>query len=154
MKARSIFVVTLIAATLAPPALAQQSSAASGAAKTTTKTAGPAAAKVQPELAPLVAPRAAELTAAGIQKITARTGKRKRDIQVTSRYGPFYFAWPKNVTPVTFDIVIGQGNAVTVQAAGYNEANKANYAAAFDAIIPEALRLVTEAKTRAERPRH
>lgn len=51
-------------------------------------------------------------------------------------------------------MAIGQGNAVTVHAAGYNEANKASYTAAFAAIIPEALHLVTEAKTRAERPRH
>ena len=51
-------------------------------------------------------------------------------------------------------MVAGAGAIRSGRLSGGREANKASYAAAFEAIIPEALRLVTEAKTRAERPRH
>ncbi len=101
----------------------------------------------------LVAPRASELADAGVQKITARTGKDALDIQVLTEYGPAYFGWPKNVTPVPFEIAVGTGNAVTVNANAYAEANKARYAAAFDAVIPWALVQANDLKTQALRPR-
>jgi hypothetical protein len=145
------WMLALIAWTVAATAFAQQQPGAAGSAANTGASAK--AASVQPALAPLVAPRAAELVTAGIQKIVARTGMQKRDIQVLTSYGPIYFAWPKNVTPVTFGIEVGQGSAATVRAAGYTEANKERYAAAFDAILPEALRQALDAKARAQRPR-
>ena len=107
----------------------------------------------RPELAPLVAPRSVELREAGIQKIVTRTGKKRRDIQVFTQYGPVYFAWPKNVTPVLFEIELGQGGTPTVRASDYSDSDKARYAAAFDAIFPEALRGARSARATAQRPR-
>jgi len=141
MTAGSTIALVLVTTALSVSAMAQQPAAAA--------TATP----LQPELVPLIAPRAAELSSAGIQKIAARTDKKRRNIQVLTTYGPIYFGWPKNVTPVTFEIEVGTGSAVTVRAKGDIEANKARYAAAFDAIVPVALRQARDAKARAERPR-
>jgi hypothetical protein len=113
----------------------------------------PAAPAVQPALAALAAQRAAELGNAGIQKIVARTGHKRRDIQVMTPYGASYFPWPKGVKPTPFQLDVGAGNALTVRAAGYTEANRANYAAAFDAVLPEAIRLANESRAKATRPR-
>jgi hypothetical protein len=151
MNAKSVVLFTLMATALAVPALAQQPGATSGGAKSAPPVV--AAAAVQPALAPLVAPRAAELSAAGIGKIVARTGKKRRDIQVATQYGSAYFAWPKNVTPVTFEIEVGQGGAVTVRANDYTEANRARYAAAFDAVLTESVRQANIARAYAQRPR-
>ena len=104
-------------------------------------------------LAPLVAPHATELNSVGIQRIVTRTGKQRRDIQVLTGYGPVYFAWPKNVTPVVFVIEVGKGGALTVRADGYTEANKASYSAAFDAVIPEAVRRTRSNNAWATRPK-
>ena len=113
----------------------------------------PTAPAVQPALAELFAPRAAELGGAGIQRIVARTGKNRRDIQVLSSWGPIYFPWPKGATPAPFQIDVGARNALTVRADGYAEAKKAQYAAAFDAVVPQAVRMANEAKERALRPK-
>jgi hypothetical protein len=148
---------TLIAAglTVAAVALAAQAQQPTAGAARPGSTARPATANApaQPALSALVAPRASELADAGVQKITARTGKDIRDIQVLTQYGPAYFAWPKNVTPVLFEIAVGTGNAITVTANDYSEANKARYVAAFDAVIPRALAQASNLKTRALRPR-
>ena len=80
-------------------------------------------------------------------------GKQRRDIQVLTGYGPVYFAWLKNVTPVAFVIEVGKGGALTVRADGYTEANKASYAAAFDAVIPEAVRRTRSNNAWATRPK-
>jgi hypothetical protein len=56
-----------------------------------TTPASPPPPPVQPALAPLVTPRVPEMSSVGIQRIAARTGKSKRDIQVMTRYGPVYF---------------------------------------------------------------
>lgn len=95
----------------------------------------PAAAPVT-ALNEIVSPRGNELTAAGIQKITATTNKNARAIRVDSPWGASYFAWPKNVKPVAFTIETSKGGTAVVRAAGYSEANKADYKAAIDAIIP------------------
>ena len=108
---------------------------------------------VQPALEPLVAPRAAELNSVGIQRIVTRTGKQRRDIQVMTGYGPVYFAWPKNATPMAFVIEVGKGGAITVRAEGYTEANKASYSAAIDAVIPEAVRRTRSNNAWATRPK-
>ena len=108
---------------------------------------------VQPALAALAAPRAAELSAAGVQKIVARTGRNRRDIQVMTSWGASYIPWPKGVTPAPFQLDVGAGGALTVRAAGYTDANKANYAAALDAVLPAAVRMANEARAKATRPR-
>jgi hypothetical protein len=110
-------------------------------------------AHAQPALSALIAPRASELADAGVQRITARTGKDALDIQILTEYGPAYFGWPKNVTPVPFEIAVGAGNAVTLTANDYSEADKAHYAAAFDAVIPRALAQANGLKAQALRPR-
>ena len=144
----------LAVAALALPAQAQQAAVGAGASKPG-GAAGPAAvnASAQPALSVLVAPRASELDDAGVQRIIARSGNSPLDIQVLTQYGPAYFGWPTNVAPVPFEIAVGAGNAVTVDASDYSEANKARYAAAFDAVIPRALAQASNLKTRALRPR-
>jgi hypothetical protein len=148
---------TLIAAgpTVAAVALAAQAQQPTAGAARPGSTARPATANApaQPALSALVAPRASELADAGVQKITARTGKDIRDIQAPTQYGPAYCAWPKNVTPVLFEIAVGTGNAITVTANDYSEANNARYVAAFDAVIPRALAQASNLRTPALRPR-
>lgn len=107
----------------------------------------------QAALAPLVAPRASELLANGVQTIVARTGKQRRDIQVKTRNGPIYFGWPKDVTPVSFEIDIRSTSDIVVRADDYNEANKARYAAALDAILPQASSQARHLKNRVDRPK-
>jgi len=149
MKMKSMVLVAMVASALAVPGLAQQPAASSGTAKA--KPAAPVAA-VQPALAPLVAPRAAELAGAGITKIVARTGKQRRDIQVLTRWGPAYFPWPKGVKPETFTIEGGANKDIVVRADGYTEGNRASYAAAFDAVFPQAVRVAGELRAKAELP--
>lgn len=139
MKLQSIL-IAVMAAALVAPAWAQPP--AGGSAEATFAA-----------LAPLVAPRAAELSAAGVQKVVARTGKKKRDIQVITKWGPAYFPWPKGVTPVTFEIYVESANAIDVSAAGYTEANKGRYAAAFDAVLPQAVRSANAVRAQAMRPK-
>jgi hypothetical protein len=68
-------------------------------------------------------------------------------------YGPVYFAWPKNGTPMAFVIEVGKGGALTVRADGYTEADKARYAAAIEAVIPEAVRRTRSNNAWATRPK-
>ena len=68
-------------------------------------------------------------------------------------YGPVHFAWPKNVIPVAFVIEAGKGGALTVRADGHTEANKTSYAAAIDAVIPEAVRRTRSNNAWATRPK-
>jgi hypothetical protein len=150
MVAAFVRAVVLVAAALAAPVHAQSPRVVANPAP---NSPSGSSAPVQPALASLVAPRAPELLAAGVQTITARIGKQRRDIQVQTRYGPVYFGWPKNVTPVAFEIQVGSPADVVVRAAGYADANKAQYAAAFDAILPRAARESAEVKWRAERPK-
>jgi hypothetical protein len=140
MKLHSIL-TALAAATLLAPAWAQQPSAPTQADATFAA------------LSPVVAARTAELSAAGVKKIVARTGKGKRDIQVLTQWGPAYLAWPKNVTPVTFEVYVEAPNAFDVIADGYSDANKARYAAAFDALVPPAVRAANSLRAQAQRPK-
>jgi hypothetical protein len=111
------------------------------------------AAPVQHALTTLVTPHAAELSSVGINRIVARTGEQRRDIQVMTANGPVYFAWPAGVTPVEFVIDFGEGGAPTVRAEDYADADKARYTAAMDAILREAARQVRSNNAWATRPR-
>ncbi|MCL4760966.1 MAG: hypothetical protein KJ018_04125 [Burkholderiales bacterium] len=143
---RWVMAAALVAAFVAWPAAAQVPAAPRAASP-------PGGTPVQPALGALAAARGPELAAEGVQRINARTGMKRRDLQVTTRWGPVYFAWPKNAKPVTFELEVGNAGTVTVRAAGYGDANKGDYAAAFDAVIPEAIRLARLARANAERPR-
>ena len=145
MKLQSIL-IPLAAVALAASAWAQQPAAAGGAARTQAEVTWDA-------LAPLVGPHTAALSAAGVEEVVARTGKNRRDIQVVTKWGPAYFPWPKGVTPVTFDIYVKAPNAFDVTADGYSEANKARYAAAFDAVLPQAVRSANAVRAQATRPK-
>jgi hypothetical protein len=148
MDVRIPALATLALALVAGPALAQAPVPAPRPPP-----AAPAPTPVQPALGALVQARGAELAAAGIDAIVARTGKQRRDLQVRSRYGPIYFGWPKGVKPVTFELAVASNGVVTVRAQGADAAGLDDYRAAFDAVIPEAIRLARDAKARAERPR-
>ena len=145
MKLQSIL-IPLAALTLAVPAWAQQPPAAAGAAQTQAEATWEA-------LAPLVGPHTAALSAAGVEEVVARTRKNKRDIQVLTKWGPAYFPWPKGVTPVTFDIYVKAPHAFDVTAQGYKDANKARYAAAFDAVLPQAVSSANALRAQATRPK-
>jgi len=146
MRTSIVFIVAVVAILGALPAGAQPGSVA--------PTAPPIAqTPAQADLAPLVAPRVAYLNDVGTRKIAARTGKPRRDIQVLTQYGVSYFGWPKNVKPVAFEIEFFGGGAVAVRASGYSPARKADYAAAFDAVLPEAVRQAEILKARALRPK-
>ena len=119
--------------------------------------AGAASAAVEthePALSALVAPQAAQLRAAGIQSILTRTGKHRRDIQVLTQWGPAYFAWPKGVTPVLFEIYLAKDGTTEVYTENYSDNAKARYVAAFNALIPEAVRQSQLTRAAAQKPRH
>lgn len=141
-----IFVIAAMAAGLAMPLCAQQSASPAAPADAQADAAFAA-------LSPLVAPHTAALSAAGVQKVVARTGKNKRDIQVLTQWGPLYFPWPKGVEPVTFELYVEAPRAFDVTAAGYTESAKARYAAAFDAVLPLAVRSANNARIQAQRPK-
>ena len=64
-----------------------------------------------------------------------------------SPWGNINFGWPKDVKPVGFTIEHAKAaNTVTVSAPGFTEANKEDYKAAFEAVIPMAI-----AKARAQK---
>jgi hypothetical protein len=111
------------------------------------------AAPVQPALAALAAPHADDLSAVGINRIVARTGERRRDIQVMTDNGPLYFGWPDNVTPVEFVIDVAEGGALRVRADGYTDESSARYHAAMEAILREAVLQVRANNVWAARPR-
>ena len=91
---------------------------------------------VQPGLLEVTGPRVNEAAAAGIQKITATPAK----IEVHSPWGNINFGWPKDVKPVAFTIEHTKAsNTVAVSAPGFTEANKADYKAAFEAVVPMAI---------------
>ena len=108
----------------------------------------------EPGLSKLVAPQAAQLQAAGIKSILTRTGKHRRDIQVQTQWGPAYFPWPKNVTPALFEIYIANdGTAEVYTDENYKDSTQARYVAAFNAIIPEAVRQAQLTRAAAQKPR-
>jgi len=145
MELQSIL-IPLVALVLAVPAWAQQPAAAGASAQTQAAAAWDA-------LSPLVGPHTAALSAAGVEEVVARTGKNRRDIQVITRWGPAYFPWPKGVTPVAFYVYVKAPYAFDVTADGYKDANKARYAAAFDAVLPQAVSSANALRAQATRPK-
>jgi hypothetical protein len=136
---RKISVAVFIAAALA--AGLTQAQTAAPAAATTVKA-------VQPGLLEVAGPRVNEVLAAGIQKITAVPGKGNRSIQVQSPWGASRFDWPKDVKQVAFTIETGKPKgAATITAPGFTDANKADYKAAIDAVVPLAIKQTTANKS-------
>jgi hypothetical protein len=120
----------------AKPTGAQGSGAAAAAAASAPTTVKAA----QPGLLEVSGPRVNEVVAAGIQKITAAPGKGARSIAVQSPWGASYFGWPKDVKPVAFTIETGKPKgSATITAPGFTDANKADYKAAIDAVVPMAI---------------
>ena len=111
-------------------------------------------APAQPGLVALVASRDAAVRDSGIQQIVARTGKAKRDIQVLTLYGPLYFAWPKNVAPVPFELYFNAGGDTAGFAHDFTDATRPTFSAALDAILPQAMRGAASARAHAQRPRN
>ena len=107
---------------------------------------------VQPGLLEVTGPRINDALAAGILKLTATPGKGARSIEVHSPWGNINFDWPKNVKPVAFTIEHAKtAGTVMVSAPGFTDANKDDYKAAVDAIIPMAIskaQAQKEAKTK------
>jgi hypothetical protein len=101
---------------------------------------------VQPGLFEVAGPRVQEVIAAGITKITATPGKGVRSIQVSSPWGDSYHGWPKTMKPVPFTITAGKGGTATISAPGFTEANKADYRAAIEAVVPFALNATQQNK--------
>lgn len=100
----------------------------------------------QPALAGLMGPRAADLRAAGIQRIFARTDKQRRDVQVLTQYGPVHLPWPKNVTPATFEIHLRNDGRLSTYVIDFSEANELQCVAAIDAVITDAALQGTDAR--------
>ena len=94
---------------------------------------------LQPGLFEVAGPRVNDAVAAGITKITATPGKGWRSIHIESPWGDSYTGWPKNLKPVAFTITTGKGGAATISAPGFTEANKGDYKAAIEAVVPFAI---------------
>ena len=123
-----------------PPAFAQ--------APATKAPGGGTVKAVQPGLFEVAGPRVNEVKDAGIQKITATPGKGGRSIHVQSPWGDSFFGWPAKVKPVAFTIEIGKpaGGRDPLDR-GFTEANKEDYKAAIDAIIPFAIQFTKSSRT-------
>jgi hypothetical protein len=150
----------------APAPAAQAPSPTTGPASRTTATQGTGAAAtaaaqaptttktVQPGVVEVFGPRVSEITAAGIQKITATPGKGARSITVQSPWGSSFFGWPKDVKPVAFEIVTGKsGKEATFKAPGLTDANRGDYRAAAEAIVPVAISKTADARAAKEHTR-
>jgi hypothetical protein len=150
-----------IVATLVAGLLAASSSAfAQTAAPAPTPAPAPAAKApagtvkaIQPGLLEVSGPRVNEVLAAGIQKITATPGKGARSVAVQSPWGNSTFSWPKDVKPVAFTITTGMGGTATISAPGFTDANKADYKAAIDAVVPVAIAKTADNKAAKEHTR-
>lgn len=146
----------LAVALVTGPALAQAPAPAPAKATAKAAVTAPAAGTVkavQPGLFEVAGSRVNEVIGAGIQRITATPGKGSRSIAVQSPWGFSYQPWPKNLKPVAFTIEVGKPmGGATVSAPGFTEANKADYKAVIDAIIPYAIARTQDAKSFSERP--
>ena len=147
---RKLHLALLAAAVITVPALAQTPAPAPAAAKAPAATA-PATGTVkaiQPGLFEVAGPRVNDVMAAEITSITATPGKGGRSIHVRSPWGDSYYGWPKNVKPVPFTIEVGKpAGGATISAPGFTEANKADYKAAIEAIVPFAIASTNASKT-------
>ena len=94
---------------------------------------------LQPGLFEVAGPRVNDAVAAGITKITATPGKGWRSIHVQSPWGDSFHGWPANMKQVAFTITTGKGGAATISAPGFTEANRADYKAAIEAVVPFAI---------------
>ena len=132
----ALFVVT----TLAAPLSAAQTAAAPPP-KATVKA-------IQPGVFEVAGGRTIEAVAGGVRKITAKPGPGVRAITVESQWGVSYFGWPKGVKPVAFTIEANKdGTSATINAPGFKEADKADYRAAIEAIVPFAISRTQDNRT-------
>jgi hypothetical protein len=129
------------------PAARTTGTQGTGAAATAAAKAPATVKSIQPGLVEVAGPRVSEATAVGIQKISAKGATGGRAIHVSSPWGDSYFGWPKGVKPVAFDITVEKsGTAAMINAPGFTEANKADYRAAIDAVVPVAIAKTGDAK--------
>ena len=129
MNTKSMMVAIFLGSAIAAPAFAQP-------AATPVKITS-----VQPGLVEVSGGRINQAVAAGITKITATPGKGNRSVEVHSPWGNIFFGWPKDVKPVAFTIAASpKAGTATISAPGFTEANKADYKAAVDAVVPMAIK--------------
>jgi len=130
---RKLYAVVLVAAALAVGFTHAQTPPAATPARTVKA--------VQPGLLEVTGPRVSEALGAGLTKVTATPGKGAKSIYAESPWGPIYFDWPKDVKPVAFTVTTGKagGSAAEISAPGFTDANKGDYKAALDAVIPMAI---------------
>ena len=131
MRMRNLSVVVVIAAALGAGMIHAQTPTPTPMARTVKA--------VQPGLLEVTGPRVSEALAAGLTKITAAPGKGAKSIYAESPWGPIYFDWPKDVKQVAFTVETTGTDSATISAPGFTEANKAEYRAAFDAVVPLAI---------------
>jgi hypothetical protein len=128
---RHLISVAVIAAALGAATVAAQTPPA-GATPRTVRA-------IQPGLVEVAGPRVNDAVGAGILKIVATPAKGVKSIEVQSPWGYIYFNWPRNVKQVAFTITTGKAGAAEISAPGYTEANKADYRAALEAVVPLAI---------------
>ncbi len=148
---RKLHLVLLVAATVANAALAQTPASVATKASAAAAPAAGTVKAVQPGLFEVAGPRVNEAVAAGVQKITATTGKGWRSITVQSPSGYSYFGWPKNLKPVPYTIETGKpAGGATITAPGFNDTNKADYKAAIEGVVQHAITSTLQNKAFAE----
>jgi hypothetical protein len=135
MRKLKLSAVALIATALSAGVTIAQTAPSAAPARTVTA--------LQPGLLEVTGPNMNDAYAAGIQKIVAMPG---RPIAVQSPWGDLKFAWPKDVKPVPFTIDTAKNGGIQISAPGFTEANKADYKAAVEAVVPMAI-----AKARAQK---
>jgi hypothetical protein len=129
---RSLAIILIALATLGVTASNAQTPPAGAAAAGTVKA-------IQPGLFEVAGPSVNDVIAAGITKIAATPGKGRRSIEVQSPWGDSFHGWPRNMKPVPFTITTSGAGTATISAPGFTEANKADYKAAIEKIVPFAI---------------
>jgi hypothetical protein len=135
MRRRLILVAALPLISVALPAAAQSTEFAASDASGTAEI-GKNCAEV-PELSSFANERRAELIDAGVRKIEANTNK--RTVHVSTTTSGVFFHWPKNVKPVTVNIMVPQDGPVIVAANGYSSPKADQYRDAVEALISRAV---------------
>jgi len=145
---RRLHLALLAANLVTAPALAQTPVPAPGMAPAAAAPATRTVKAIQPGLFEVASPRVNDAIAAEITSITATPGQGGRSIHVRSPWGDSYYDFPKNVKPVPFSIEVGKPpGGATISAPGFTEANKADYEAAIQAIVPFAISTTKASKS-------
>ena len=130
MRMRNLSVVVVIAAALGAGMIHAQILHANG----THRQGGPTL-----KFSEVTGPGTSQGRSPRVSRRSPRLPARVGNPSTSNRPGSIYFDWPKDVKQVAFTVETTSADSATISAPGFTEANKAEYRAAFDAVVPLAI---------------